>query len=274
VANYDDVYLGRIDLATATVHSDNSVYAQLTNVVGPERVVAMARRLGIASKLRPYLSLALGAQAVNPLELARAYAAFASGGFRIDTVVPGDPEVGNVPRVIEAVDGPDGRVVDERRPKAIRVLSARTAAHVNDVLAQAVDGGTGRRARLDDRPVAGKTGTTENYGDAWFVGYTPDLVAAVWVGYPAELRPMLSEFEDGPVSGGTYPALIWKSFMELANEHLRAEPAEFEPAPRLPGESRLVVQRDGELRLDNGSCDERLELVYFSGFGPRETADC
>ena len=87
---------------------------------------------------------------------------------------------------------------------------------VNQILQKAVRYGTGTRAYLSNRPVAGKTGTTENYGDAWFVGYTPQLAVAVWVGYPTTLKPMLAEFHGEPVTGGSFPALIWKSFMEKA----------------------------------------------------------
>jgi penicillin-binding protein 1A len=275
VGNYEDAYLGRIDLETATVHSDNAVYAQLARLLRPKRVVATARRAGISSPLDTYFSIALGAQAVNPLELARAYAAFASGGFRVDTETAGRPELGNRPRVIDAVLGPDGRVLDWNKPVRRQVLSGRTAAHVNRMLQATIERGTGRRAMLDDgRPAAGKTGTTENYGDAWFVGYTPNLVVAVWVGYPKELRPMLTEFEGEPVGGGTLPALIWKSFMEKAVDHLGLEPAGFEPPPPLAVDARLVVDRDGEVQLDNGVCHSPLEVSFFAGEAPDRTADC
>ncbi|HVM16154.1 MAG TPA: PBP1A family penicillin-binding protein [Gaiellaceae bacterium] len=274
VENHEDVYLGRVDLETATVHSDNAVYAQLARLLRPKRIADTARKLGIQSPLENYFSIALGAQAVNPLELARAYAAFANGGYRVDTEVPRRPELGNRPRVIEAVLGGDGRVSDWNRPLKKQVLSARTAAYVNLMLQKTIEQGTGRRALLDGWPAAGKTGTTENYGDAWFVGYTPQLVVAVWVGYPTELRPMLTEFEGEPVSGGTFPALIWKSFMEQALPYLEKEPVPFAPPPSLYAAGRLVVERDGEVQLDNGLCRERVEIVYFAGFGPRKTADC
>jgi penicillin-binding protein 1A len=274
VGNYEDAYLGRIDLETATVHSDNSVYAQLARLLRPSRVVETARKLGIASPLDSYFSIALGAQAVNPLELARAYAAFANGGFRIDTETPGRAELGNRPRVIDAVLGPDGRVLDWNEPVRRQVLSSRTAAHVNRMLQATVERGTGTRAAIEGWAVAGKTGTTENYGDAWFVGYTPRLVTAVWVGYPKELRPMLTEFEGEPVAGGTFPALIWKSFMEKAVEHLGHEPGSFEPPPPLALDSRLVVERDGQVQLDNGLCRSPLEISFFAGEAPDRTADC
>ena len=103
---------------------------------------------------------------------------------------------------------------DNNAPKPRQVISQTNAEIVTAILQKVVQYGTGKRAALADRPVAGKTGTTENYGDAWFVGYTPQLVVAVWVGYPNTLVPMLTEFHGDPVAGGTYPALIWKSFME------------------------------------------------------------
>jgi membrane peptidoglycan carboxypeptidase len=122
--------------------------------------------------------------------------------------------------------------------------------------------------------VAGKTGTTENYADAWFVGYVRDLVVAVWVGYPNETIPMLTEYKGRPVAGGTYPAEIWKSFMQLALPYLVLEPKTFEPVSFPPLEAKLVVDRDGLVRLDNGLCRGRFEVVYFAGFGPRGTAKC
>jgi hypothetical protein len=120
--------------------------------------------------------------------------------------------------------------------------------------------------------MAGKTGTTENYGDAWFVGYTPQLAVAVWVGYPTTLKPMLTEFRGEPVTGGTFPALIWKSFMEKALKS--EEPVGF-PAPLTPYVApKLVVRRGDRLMLDNGLCRERREVVYFAGTGPSKTANC
>ena len=105
----------------------------------------------------------------------------------------------------------------ENKAQRERAISPTTAQTVNSILQHVVTEGTGKRAQLaDGRQVAGKTGTTENYGDAWFVGYTPQLVTAVWVGYPDRLRPMLTQFNGEPVAGGTYPALIWKAFMERA----------------------------------------------------------
>src|SRR6266511_5744356 len=202
--------------------------------------------------------------------MARAFSAFAYRGRRIDGSV-----FGNRPRAISLVRNEVGRVVDDNRPIGRPVLTENTAALVTSLLQSVVTGGTGRQAQLaDGRPVAGKTGTTENYGDAWFVGYTPQLVAAVWVGYPNTLRPMLTEYHGESVAGGTYPALIWRAFMEKALPYLREEPESF-PQPLLPySEPRLVVYRDGQTQLDNGNCHSPRQLLYFSGRRPARTANC
>ena len=154
------------------------------------------------------------------------------------------------------------------------MLRRATATSINQMLQDVVRRGTGRRAALADRPVAGKTGTTENYGDAWFVGYTPQLVTAVWVGYPNTLRPMETEFDGDPVAGGTFPALIWKTFTEAALRVRGDKPATFASPPFLSGSSKRVVRRDGRVLLDNGICRGALSVVYFTNFGPKRTANC
>ena len=285
VDNYEDNYLGTIDLEDATIHSDNAVYAQLTRVVGPRRIARTARRMGIKSPLRAYFSIGLGAQGVNPLEMARAYSAFANGGLRVD-----GPITGNAARSIIAVGNKDATDVACKKPnvrcnevRAKRVLSEETAAGVTSILQEVVQEGTGVRAALPDgRPTAGKTGTTENYGDAWFVGYTPQLVAAVWVGYPDELTPMLTQFNGEPVAGGTYPALIWRAFMRRALKLVPGgdEVESFESPPPLWGNSVPVVWREdlrthrGELLLDNGNCNEVVTLQFFPGREPTRAANC
>jgi membrane peptidoglycan carboxypeptidase len=270
VHNYENEDLGRISLATATEVSDNTVFAQLTQLVGPNNIVRTARRLGITSPLKSYFAIGLGAEAVNPLEMARAFSAFANGGARIDGAA-----FGNRPRAISVVRNEAGRIVDNNLPARRQVLSADTAALVTSLLQGVVRAGTGKRAQLSDgRPVAGKTGTTENYGDAWFVGYTPQLVTAVWVGYPNGLRPMLSEFHGDSVAGGTFPALIWKTFMQRALPYLHEPPKDF-PSLSLPYPvQRMVVYRDGQLELDNGNCNNPKLLLYFSGQRPPPTANC
>ncbi|HEV8098546.1 MAG TPA: PBP1A family penicillin-binding protein [Gaiellaceae bacterium] len=270
VHNYENSDLGRISLATATQESDNTVYAQLTQLVGPGAIVRTAKQLGISSPLKNYFAIGLGAEAVNPLEMARAFSAFDNGGLRIDGAA-----FGNHPRAISMVRNEAGRIVDNNLPVGRHVLTANTAALVTSLLQGVVRAGTGRNAQLSDgRPAAGKTGTTENYGDAWFVGYTPQLVAAVWVGYPTRLKPMLTEYHGDAVAGGTYPALIWKSFMERSLAYLHDPPADF-PGISLPySVPRNVVYRNGQLELDNGNCSNTKQLLYFTGETPPRTANC
>jgi len=137
-----------------------------------------------------------------------------------------------------------------------------------------VQSGTGTRAAIPGRAVAGKTGTTDNYGDAWFVGYTPQLAVAVWVGYPDRLRPMRTEFAGKPVTGGTLPAQIWKRYTAAALQELRAPPRAFPQAPYLPTVEARVVYRNGAYRRDNGYCAGTRLLAYVSGREPGTTADC
>jgi penicillin-binding protein 1A len=269
VHNYEGEYLGPITLATATAKSDNSVFAQLTQLVGPKSVASAAHELGITSKLNDYFAIGLGGEAVNPLEMARAYGSFADGGWRIDGSVFGDHA-----RAVTVVRNKNGKIVDVNRPVMSRALTSDRDAIITTLLQSVVTSGTGKHAQLPDRPVAGKTGTTENYGDAWFVGYTPQLVVAVWVGYPNRLTPMLTEYHGKQVAGGTFPADIWRTFM-LAADKAKSYPVEGFPAsPSLYAAAKRVVWRDGQLQLDNGYCHATQEVVFFSGGGPRKTANC
>src|SRR5205814_7212959 len=123
-----------------------------------------------------------------------------------------------------------GKLMAGNRPVYHEGLRPDQDALLTSILEGVIRSGTGKNAALPGRIVAGKTGTTENYGDAWFVGYTPQLAAAVWVGYPNKLVPMTTQYQGGPVAGGTFPALIWKSFMEGALRRLHDVPESF-PAP-------------------------------------------
>jgi penicillin-binding protein 1A len=267
VTNYDHSYLGRVGLDRAMVSSDNTVYAQLTDIVGPKEIVKTAHALGIKSRLDAYFSIGLGSEAVNPLEMARAYATIANGGRRVDGTLFGDR-----PRVVEQVERIRANRTEENRPRPTQVLGSGEAAVLTDILQDVVRLGTGRRAQVLGTRIAGKTGTTDHYADAWFVGYTPELAVAVWVGYPDRLRPMLTEFDGEPVTGGTLPALIWKEFVASLEDS--EEDATFDPPPHLGGASTWVVQRDGEWQLDNGLCQGARLLVYFPEKEPSKTADC
>jgi penicillin-binding protein 1A len=270
VHNYEGEYLGPITVEQAIAYSDNAVFAQLTKLVGPPNIVQTAKSLGIRSRLMPYFSIGLGAQGVNPLEMARAFSAFANAGRRID-----GRSFGNTPRVITRVANAKNHTVDDNSAVARQELPANDAAIVDSLLQNVVRYGTGKAARLaDGRPIAGKTGTTENYGDAWFVGFTPQLAVAVWVGYPTRLRPMTTEFHGQPVAGGTYPALIWKTFMERALPYLGAQPQDFPSASFPYASPKNVTYRDGRLQLDNGYCRDTETIEYMGESGPKNVADC
>ena len=267
VSNYEGSYLGDVDLSRAMISSDNSVYAQLTKIVGPRSIVETAKQLGIRSKLPAYFSIGLGAVAVNPLDMTRAYATIANEGQRVDGSIMGDR-----PRVVRTVKLRRTGEVRQNEPVRKPILTKSQAETITAILEQVVEQGTGKRADLGVRTAAGKTGTTDDYGDAWFVGYTPELAVAVWVGYPNELRPMETEFNGEPVAGGTLPALIWKAFMTkaLADE----PPRSFNPAPYLPATSLRVVFRDGRWRRDNGYCPNTRVISYFADTAPETTARC
>jgi penicillin-binding protein 1A len=259
VNNYEGDYLGPINLRQAIAYSDNSVFAQLTDIVGPAAVASTARSLGIGTPLQAYFSIGLGGEPATPLDMARAYAAFANGGYRIDGSL-----FGNAPRAVVCLEDADGNCTKENAIDAHRVLEDWQAATIDELLQGVVSYGTGKAAALPGYPVAGKTGTTENYGDAWFVGYTPDIVTAVWVGYPDELRPMTSEYHGRPVAGGTYPALIWKAYMEKAAPYRHTVSTSF-PQPSFPYSSPTsVVVRDRKLLRDNGHCTGATTVQLFS----------
>ena len=267
VENYEGAYLGEIDIEEATIRSDNSVYAQLTAHTGPQRVVDIAHALGIQRNLDPYLSIGLGAQDVSPLEMARAYAAFATGGIRIDGKL-----LGNVPRAVLAVN--DGGKLLTNDIVRTPVLDDTDAQTINAVLQKVVLEGTGVRAGIPGRVAAGKTGTTENHGDAWFVGYTPQLSVAVWVGNPNETRPMQKEFHGEPVTGSTLPAEIWSRFVLAALKKMDEPPRSFSNPPPRSAQTVRVVKRNGTWMRDNGRCLNTRMVLYYTSHIPDEVAAC
>jgi penicillin-binding protein 1A len=267
VNNYEGEALGPVDLDRALAASDNSVFSQLTAIVGPQQVADTAKLFGILTPLQGYFAIGLGAEPATPLDMARAYTAFADGGNRIDGSI-----FGNQPRAVESI-AREGET-ETNQPVPHQVLSPTLTATEVQALQGVVQGGTGTAAQLPGREVAGKTGTTENYGDAWFVGFTPQLVVAVWVGYPDKLVPMLTQFHGGPVLGGTYPAEIWKAFMTKALAYMKAEPENFAPAQSLYAAPMTVVNRNGLLERDNGICRNTYTMEFFGGIGPSRTATC
>ncbi len=222
VHTYANDYYGWSSIRSATIRSDNTVYAQLTLDVTPERVAETARRMGVRSPLDvrgAYVpSIGLGSIAVSPLDIASGYATLAAGGVYAEPMA--------IRRVILA-DGREDSTAGWGVPKRRRAISEGTAAVVTRILEQNIQYGTGTRAAFG-RPAAGKTGTNEEHADAWFAGYTPDLATTVWLGYTKGEIPM-ENVHGIAVSGGSFPAEIWRLFMERALEG--TEPAPFaEPA--------------------------------------------
>ena len=210
VQTYDHTYVGGISVASATLRSDNTVYARLTLDVGPANVAFVARKLGVRTPLDVdggYVpSMGLGAIAVTPLDMASAYSTIAAGG------------VYSKPMAITKVILPNGNVDKSAGwgdPDRKRVISDAVAAEVTKILQENVLYGTGVGAALPDRPAAGKTGTTDAHADAWFCGFTPQLETTVWMGYPRGEIPM-ENVHGIAVAGGTFPATIWRLFMESA----------------------------------------------------------
>jgi len=210
VQTYEHTYSGVESVANATLQSDNTVYARLALDVGPLNIVHMAQRLGVRTSLDPAKdavpSITLGSIAVTPLEMASAYATIAAGGIY------------SKPMAITKVVLPNGKVDTDAgwgQPKRERVVADWVASTVTQVLEQNMLYGTGRAAHVSNHTDAGKTGTTDNYADAWFCGYTPRLEATVWIGYPRAEIPMLS-VHGITVSGPTFPAQIWHTFMSTA----------------------------------------------------------
>jgi penicillin-binding protein 1A len=210
VSTYDHTYLGSTSIENATLHSDNTVYAQLTLDVGPKKVAEMAYRLGVRSPLTTkegaYVpSLGLGSIPISPLDLASAYTTLAAGGIYSKPMAIRKVVLGNGKEDTDAGWG---------EPERKRVISAGVAYTVTQILEQNMLHGTGTGAYFG-RPAAGKTGTTDSYADAWFCGYTRNLEATVWIGYPRGEIPMLN-VHGIAVSGPTFPATIWRTFMQKA----------------------------------------------------------
>jgi len=203
VDNYEGKGGGRLDLTDATVNSVNTVYARLILDVGPGEAVATAARMGITSPLLPYPSAVLGTNDVSPLEMAAAYATLANGG------------TARAPTFVTKVVDMEGRVLYEHEPSGERVLNEATVDAEVGVLRQVMERGTGVDARIG-RPAAGKTGTGQEWRDAWFVGFTPDLVTSVWVGFPDRQVSMVPPTTRIQVTGGSWPAQIWQLYMAAA----------------------------------------------------------
>ncbi|MGH2726648.1 MAG: penicillin-binding protein, partial [Actinomycetota bacterium] len=258
VNNYSHKGEGIMDLRRATELSVNTFFAQLINKVGPEKVVATAQKLGIRSDLKPYLSLALGTFEVSPYEMASAYSTLANGGVHC------------TPFAIERVVDAGGKTVVRNDPDCERVLDEKIAAQADAILQGVVTRGTGRRNGQIGRPSAAKTGTTDDYKDAWYTGFTPNFATAVWMGYPKDrTRPLYNIHGYAKVFGGSLPAMIWSRFMKVAHAGLPVRQfAAPPPAPKaiVPDVTSLPFD-DAKAALEAAGFTVRKEIVV-SSFAP------
>jgi membrane peptidoglycan carboxypeptidase len=250
VHNFSNEGFGSISLTEATIHSVNTVFAQLVLQVGPDKVADVAHRMGINGKVEesmgvkvpqidPVPALALGSEEVTPLEMASAYATLAARG------------VWHEPKFVSKVTDRKGTVLEEGPSDGVQAIPQPVADTATQILTGVIERGTGTRAAIG-RPAAGKTGTASDFQNAWFVGYTPDLATAIWMGYKDANHPMhnLHGFRD--IVGGSIPAQMWSDYMKKALAH--TTPTEFAAAGaiasgrfRLPSEivPRCPVPGDG-----------------------------
>ena len=214
VNNYENSYSGSTTLARATAQSDNSVYAEIGMQVGRKKVAKMANEMGLRTKLSTNPAMLLGGlkEGVTPLEMAFAYSTIANRGRRVSGTLASYP---GGPVAIEKVENSRGKTEDKNKARSKRVFSEQVGETMRGMLHGVVVGGTGTKAQVGEW-AAGKTGTTENYGDAWFVGFTDRYTAAVWVGYPDRVKYMTTHYHGQPVAGGTFPTEIWHDFMAAA----------------------------------------------------------
>jgi penicillin-binding protein 1A len=228
--NFDGQFLGPITIRKALALSRNTCAVRVGQLVGADKIIDVARQAGINSELDPTPALSLGAGAVSPLEMASAYSTLARGGVRMQ------------PQFMRRITRINGELVKVYNNEQVRVFSQEPVAELVDILQDVVEKGTATHARLFGRPVAGKTGTADGARDIWFVGFTPDLVTAVWGGNDQD-RPIAGKY----VTGGTIMAGIWQDYMRsyynshpvapgsfLEPEHpfiVEPEPMHFLPSP-------------------------------------------
>jgi penicillin-binding protein 1A len=245
--NFGGRSYGTITLADALAHSVNTITANLAQEVGVSNVVQAAQRLGIESKLTENASLALGTSEVTPLEITRAYAVFANGGLKV------------YPYFVTQITDNSGHVLYDRKPPQSE--ERIVASHVNRDLVAMLNGvvmhGTGMSAAVPGHEAGGKTGTTQDFHDAWFVGFTHDYVTSVWVGND-DSSPMKA------VTGGSLPAAIWKATMTVAEKGLPSTPLDKSPA-QPPTDTSTIFGDGGDAYTPASGDDESGNSTYYTG---------
>lgn len=246
--NYGNSYAGAVTLKTAFAKSLNSIAVKIIQKIGPTRVISATNRCGITSKMGAHLAIALGTADLTLMEMATGYATIANLGIRVDPVV--------VTKVLDA----SGNVLFQSKYTGEQVVDPTIAYTLIDIMRGVVEHGTGTRAKIG-RPSAGKTGTTNGYVDAWYCGFTPNLVCCTYVGHD-DRTPL-----PGRLAGGIAAAPIWKDFMEKAVENLPA--VDFRPPE---GTVRVTVCRDSGL-LPSPSCKQTTSSNFTRGMEPEEICD-
>lgn len=263
VDNYENARTSSsLTLRAATNWSVNAVYARLIIKVGPEDVVKTARKMGITTPVEPNPAIALGGLkiGVSPFEMASAYGTLATGGLRV------------LPRTVDRVEDDQGRVVFEPESRPERALSPAVAAKASLMLHDVVEHGTGSAAKLKVW-AAGKTGTTQSYRDAWFVGYAGDLSTAVWVGFP-EAQVDMTNVRGIKVTGGSFPARVWKSYMQRAMAHENSPVTTPRPSTSQEAEDGMTVTLCQEtLLLANKRCPNTIDIFLERGLVPTQVCE-
>ncbi|HJQ21627.1 MAG TPA: PBP1A family penicillin-binding protein [Gemmatimonadaceae bacterium] len=245
-ANYDDSYQGTTTVRRALMFSANAATVRISRVIGEQRVIQAARNNGITSDLKPVPSIALGAVEVTPLELVAAYAPFANGGVRVK------------PRLVTRIEAPDGKILWSQEIERTPVMDPRDAYELTSMLRGVVDYGTGKVIREYGitSPVAGKTGTTNNGADVWFVGYTPTILAGVWFGYDTPRQ--IAE----NAAGGRFAAPAWAEFYKTGWR----ERAGADWAPPNGMVSSIIDPESGQLATE--WCPRRVREWFKPGTQP------